>query len=203
MLIKFYEKGTRQSDIDRVVRILEGGGLAVLPTDGYYALCCSALKTKAVENVCRLKGINPQKNRLSLICYNLSTISGYTRLDDARFRVLKRHLPGPFTFILPGANKLPKIFWGRKEVGIRMPKNKIAVDLAQSLGAPLLAASLPVDEGKDEAYFINPELIEETLRREVDVVVDGGEGRNVVTTIVDMTGDEWQIVRQGEGIFND
>ena len=203
MLIRFYEKGTRQSDIDRVVRLLEDGGLAVLPTDGYYALCCNALKTKAVEEVCRLKGINPQKNRLSIICYDLSTISGYTRLDDARFKVLKRHLPGPFTFILPGANRLPKIFWGRKEVGIRMPENKIIVSLAQSLGAPLLAASLPVSEDEDEAYFVNPELIEERLGRMVDVVVDGGEGRMVVSTIVDLTGEEWEVVRQGEGIFDD
>lgn len=201
MLIKFYERDNRQSDIDRVVKILEEGGLAVLPTDGYYALCCNAMKTKAVENVCRLKGINPEKNRLSLICYDLSTISNYTQLDDARFKVLKRHLPGPFTFILPGTHKLPKIFWGRKEVGIRMPENKIVVSLAKALGVPLLAASLPIDEGGDEGYFVNPELINEALGERVDVIVDGGMGRAMVTTVVDLTSDEWQVIRQGEGEF--
>lgn len=197
MILKLYNNGNSPQDLKRVTDVLDQGGIVVLPTDTVYALACNALKERAVEQICRLKGIDPKKNHLSIICYDLSTVSRYVRLDDAAFRLLKRNLPGPFTFILPATRKLPKIFQGRREVGIRMPDNPIAMAVAAAVDAPLMVSSVPLREGLDEAYVTVPELIDEQMGTSVDLVIDGGEGGTEGSTVIDCTGTEPVIVRAG------
>ena len=199
MLLKLYEDHNTFDDLERVTDILNDGGTFIFPTDCKYAIGCHALKPHAVEYVCKLKGINPEKNRLSMICYDLSSISEFTRLDNATFKLIRRNVPGPFTFILKGTNKLPKIFSGRKEVGIRMPNNPIIMEIARHLEAPVLTASLPVPGNEEDEYFTNPELIDEMFGEQVDLVIDGGLGHNAESTIMDCTGTEPEIVRQGIG----
>ena len=134
-----------------------------------------------------------------MICYDLHNISEFAKMDDTTFKLIRKNVPGAFTFILPGLNKLPKVFQGRKEVGIRMPNNSIIMDIVRQLDAPILTASLPVPDGEDDDYFTNPELIDEMFGDKVDLVIDGGTGRNEKSTIVDCTGSQPEIVRQGIG----
>ncbi len=201
MLLKFYDDHNSYEALQSVADLLNDGGTFIFPTDGRYAIGCHALKTHAVEAVCRLKGVNPMKNRLSIICYDLSSISEFTRMDNDIFKLVKKNVPGPFTFILPGANKLPKIFMGRKEVGIRMPNNSIIMDITQHLEAPVLTASLPVPDDEEDEYYTNPELIDEMFGNMVDLVIDGGTGRNIESTIVDCTQRPPVVTRQGAGIL--
>lgn len=199
MLVKLYEKDNDPKVMETVTGILDDGGIIIYPTDTVYAIGCHALKERAVEKICRIKGIDPRKNNLSIICYDLSGISHYARMDNATFKLMKRNLPGPFTFILEGTSKLPKIFRNRKEVGIRMPDNPIVMDIARHLGAPLMTASLPCGEGEDNGYLTDPGLIEEKWGGTADIVIDGGEGRLGYSTIVDCTSSDYRIVRQGDG----
>ena len=199
MLLRLYEDHNTYEDLQRVTDTLNDGGLFIFPTDCRYAIGCNALKPHAVEAVCKLKGINPMKNRLSMICYDLHNISEFAKMDDTTFKLIRKNVPGAFTFILPGLNKLPKVFQGRKEVGIRMPNNSIIMDIVRQLDAPILTASLPVPDGEDDDYFTNPELIDEMFGDKVDLVIDGGTGRNEKSTIVDCTGSQPEIVRQGIG----
>lgn len=201
MLIKYYSNGDNERAISQAVRVLTDGGIVIYPTDSVYAIGCHALKERAVEKVCRIKGINPAKNRLSVICYDLSAISQYARISNSVFKLMKKNLPGPFTFILPGLSTLPKVFRGRgSEVGIRMPDHPFLRQLLERLDAPILTASLP-PVGEEMEYTTNADLIEETFGQQVDMVIDGGEGVPGVTTVVDCTGDEPEIVRQGKGIL--
>lgn len=198
MLIKIYPENPNQKEIDKVVNILRDGGLVIYPTDTVYAIGCDALNVRAVERICQMKGINPQKSNLSIICYDLSNISEYAKVSNAAFKLMKKHLPGPFTFILPTSSELPKIYKNRKEVGIRVPDNNIIRTLVQSLGNPILTMSIH-DEDELIEYATDPELIHEKYNRQVDVVIDGGYGETEPSTVVDCTTDDFKILRQGKG----
>ncbi len=199
MLLKLYHKNNHPDDLQRVVDILNDGGIIIYPTDTMYAIGCHGLKERAIERICRLKELDARKNNLSIICYDLSTISEYAKVDNRTFKLMKRNLPGPFTFILNGTNRLPKIFRNRKEVGIRMPGNEIVKEITRLLDAPLMTATLPVADDEEPEYQTNPELIDEKFGHFVDLVIDGGIGELEPSTIVDCTGDEFQILRQGKG----
>lgn len=199
MLLKLYNKNNNPADLQRVVDLLNDGGLIIYPTDTMYAIGCHGLKERAIERICRLKGIDPKKNNLSIICYDLSSISEYAKVDNATFKLMKRNLPGPFTFILNGTTRLPKIFRNRKEVGIRMPDNPIIQEIARLLDAPIMTTTLPHEEHDDIEYVTDPELIDEKWGNQVDLVIDGGIGGTEGSTVVDCTQSEAEIVRQGAG----
>ena len=160
MLVRIYPENPNQKEIDKVVKVLQDGGLVVYPTDTVYAIGCDALNVRAVEKICQMKGVNPQKSNLSIICYDLSNLSEYAKVSNAAFKLMKKHLPGPFTFILPTSSELPKIYKNRKEVGIRVPDNNITRTLVQSLGNPILTMSIR-DEDEVIEYTTDPELIHE------------------------------------------
>ena len=149
MLLKLYDKNNNPQDLQRIIDILNDGGLIIYPTDTMYAIGCHGLKERAIERICRIKEIDPRKNNLSIICYDLSSISEYAKVDNNVFKLMKHNLPGPFTFILNGTNRLPKIFRNRKEVGIRMPNNNIIREIARLLDAPIMTTTLPYDEDED------------------------------------------------------
>ncbi|HCO68174.1 MAG TPA: threonylcarbamoyl-AMP synthase [Dysgonomonas sp.] len=197
MLVKLYNENPNRKEIDKVVGILQEGGLIIYPTDTVYAIGCDALNVRAVEKVCRIKGLNPAKNNLSIICYDLSGVSEYAKMDNSVFKLLKKNLPGPFTFILKTASSLPKIYKDRKTVGIRIPDNNIIRDIVNMLGNPIMTTSLKDHE--ESEYLTDPELIYEEYGSTVDMVIDGGYGETEVSTVVDCTGDEPVIVRQGKG----
>lgn len=199
MLKKLYEKNNSPRDMAEIVRILNEGGLLIYPTDTVYAIGCHALKERAVERICKLKGIDPTKNNLSIICYDLKHISEYAKVDNEAFKLMKRNLPGPFTFVLPTSNRLPKIFRGRKEVGIRVPDNDIVREICRLLEAPLMTTSLPYDEDDDIEYLTTPELIDEKWGEKVDMVIDGGVGGTFPCTVVSLMDNEVEILRQGVG----
>ena len=196
MLIKLYEKNNNPKDLARIVEVLEEGGIIIYPTDTMYAIGCHALKERAIERICRLKGLDPRKNNLSIICYDLSNISEYAKVDNNTFKLMKRNLPGAFTFILNAGSRLPKIFKNRKEVGIRIPEHNAIREICQLLDAPILTTTLPLDNGEDIA---TPELIDEKFGSEVDLILDGGIGGTEPSTIVNCTEGEAEIVRQGKG----
>jgi tRNA threonylcarbamoyl adenosine modification protein (Sua5/YciO/YrdC/YwlC family) len=198
MLIKLYEENPNKREIARIVAVLQDGGIIIYPTDTVYALGCDALNVKAVEKICKIKGINPQKSNLSIICPNLSNISEYAKVSNPVFKLMKRNLPGPFTFILVATGSLPKIYKNRKEVGIRVPGNKIIITLTEELGNPILTTSVR-DKDDFMEYSVDPELIEEEYGSIVDVVIDGGYGGLDPSTVVDCTGEEIEIIRQGKG----
>lgn len=199
MLLKLYSKNNNPQDLQQVVDLLNDGGLLIYPTDTMYAIGCHGLKERAIERICRLKGIDPKKSNLSIICYDLSSISEYAKVDNNTFKLMKRNLPGPFTFILNGTTRLPKIFRNRKEVGIRMPDSPIIQEIARLLDAPIMGTTLPHDEQEEVEYCTDPELIDEKWGDVVELVIDGGIGSTELSTIVDCTGDEPEIVRQGAG----
>jgi len=201
MLIKIYPENPNQKEIDKVVKALQDGGLVIYPTDTVYAIGCDALNVRAVEHICRLKGVNPLKSNLSIICYDLSNLSEYAKVDNTAFKMMKKNLPGPFTFILPTSNELPKIYKNRKEVGIRVPDNNIIRTLVQALGNPILTMSIR-DEDEVMEYSTDPELIHEKYENEVDIVIDGGYGGFEASTIVDCTCEPYEIIRQGKGKLN-
>ena len=203
MLLKLYEKNNNPKDLDRIIETLQEGGLIIYPTDTMYAIGCHGLKERAIERICRLKDIDPKKNTLSIICYDLSKVSEYAKVDNTTFKLMKRNLPGPFTFILNTGNRLPKIFRNRKEVGIRIPDNNIIREICRLLDAPILTTTLPLEEGEEIEYITTPELIEEKFGNQVDLVIDGGIGGIEPSTIVDCTNEEAEIVRQGKGILNE
>ena len=200
MLIKLYETNPNLRAIYPIIAILKEGGIVIYPTDTVYAMGCDALNVRAIEKICKIKGINPQKTNLSIVCSDLSNISEYARVNNAVFKVMKKHLPGPFTFILNATNNLPKIYKNRKEVGIRVPDNNIVRMLVKELGNPLLSTSV---RDKDDIleYSTDPELIEEEYGHLVDAVIDGGYGGLEPSTIVDCTGDEIKVLRQGKGVI--
>ncbi|MDR2919484.1 MAG: threonylcarbamoyl-AMP synthase [Tannerella sp.] len=200
MLLKVYPENPNSKEIHKVAKILQDGGLIIYPTDTLYAIGCDALNVRAVENICRIKGVNPQKSNLSIICYDLSNVSEYAKVSNAAFKLMKKHLPGPFTFILPTSNELPKIYKNRKEVGIRVPDNMIARELVNALGNPMLSMSLRDDEEQIE-YTTDPELIHEKYSHQIDLVIDGGYGDTEASTIIDCTSDDFEIIRQGKGIL--
>ncbi|MCD7974015.1 MAG: threonylcarbamoyl-AMP synthase [Candidatus Azobacteroides sp.] len=198
MLVKIYNQNPNTKEITRVVNILQEGGLVVYPTDTVYAIGCDALNVRAVEKICKIKGIDPKKANFSIICYDLSDISEYVKVNTPTFKLMKKNLPGPFTFILNTNNTLPKIFKNRKTVGIRVPDNNIIRELVRELGNPILT-TLIHDEDDIIEYATDPELIHDKYENIVDIVIDGGYGEVEPSTIVDCTGDEPVITRQGKG----
>lgn len=199
MLLKLYEKNNSPADLQRIIDLLNDGGILIYPTDTMYAIGCHGLKERAIERICRLKGIDPKKNNLSIICYDLSKVSEYAKVDNATFKLMKRNLPGAFTFILNGTTRLPKIFRNRKEVGIRMPDHPIIREIARLLDAPIMTTTLPHNEDEEMEYCTDPELIDEKFGDTVDLIIDGGIGGMEGSTIVDCTHGEAEIVRQGVG----
>ncbi|MDR1202898.1 MAG: threonylcarbamoyl-AMP synthase [Tannerellaceae bacterium] len=198
MLIKIYDENPNQREIRKVAEVLREGGLVIYPTDTVYAMGCDAMNVRAVEKICQLKGINPQKSNLSIICYDLSNISEYAKVSNAAFKLMRKNLPGPFTFILPTSSELPKIYKNKKEVGIRVPDNNIVRQLVNELGNPIMTTSIRDDDEVIE-YTTDPELIYEKYENQVDIVIDGGYGGIEPSTVVDCTTDDFEIIRQGKG----
>lgn len=203
MILKLYDKNNNPDDLQRIVDTLEEGGIIIYPTDTMYAIGCHALKERPIERICKLKNIDPRKHSLSIICYDLSNISEYARVSNATFKLMKRTLPGPFTFILNADSRLPKIFRNRKEVGIRVPDNNIIREICRMLNAPILTTTLPLKEGEDIEYVTDPELIDEKFGDKVDWVIDGGIGGIEPSTVINCCGDEPEVVRQGKGRLED
>ena len=199
MLIRLYDKDNDPSVMAQIKDVLEDGGIIIYPTDTMYAIGCHALKERAVEKICRIKDTDPRKNNLSIICYDLSEISRYARIGNATFKLMKKNLPGPFTFILEGTSKLPKIFRSRKEIGVRMPDNGVIMAIARELGAPIMTSTIPYDEDEDPGYATDPELIYEKWGRTADITIDGGQGSLALSTVVDCTSPDFSIIRQGAG----
>lgn len=203
MLLKLYNENNNSDDIDEVVEMLRDGALIIYPTDTVYAIGCDALNIRAVEKICQMKHIDPRKNNLSIICSDLSNISEYAKVDNTTFKLMKRNLPGPFTFILQGSTKLPKIFRNRKEVGIRVPDNNIIREICKALDAPILTTTVPFNNEEDPEYATNPELMEEKWANYIDLVIDGGIGGIYPSTIINCQDGEPKIIRQGKGILQE
>jgi tRNA threonylcarbamoyl adenosine modification protein (Sua5/YciO/YrdC/YwlC family) len=197
--IKIYPDKPNEAAIAKVVKVLRDGGLVIYPTDTVYGLGCDITNTKALERIAKIKGIKLEKANFSFICNDLSNISDYVRqIDTATFKLLKKALPGPYTFILPGNNNLPKDFKKKTTVGIRVPDNSIALEIVRQLGNPIVSTSIRDDDDVIE-YTTDPELIFEKWQHLVDLVIDGGYGDNVGSTIIDLSGDEPIVVREGKG----
>ncbi len=200
MLLRIYESNPNSRHIRMVADVLEKGGLIVCPTDTVYAIGCDIKAYRAIEKIARLKGTDPQNPDMSLIFHDMSQLSEYTVIhDNTLFKLLKRNLPGPFTFIVQANNQIPKLFKNRKKtVGIRIPDNNIVLEIVRELGRPIMTASVH-DPDEVIEYTTDPELIYEKYRDFADIVIDGGCGRNEASTIVDCTSDEIVILRQGLG----
>jgi tRNA threonylcarbamoyl adenosine modification protein (Sua5/YciO/YrdC/YwlC family) len=200
MLIKIYPENPSPKYIQQVVESLKKGGLIIYPTDSVYAIACDLYQPKAVVKLAQLKGIKPEKANFSLICADLSHLSEFAKpLDNAVFKIMKKALPGPYTFILEASNKVPKIFQhNKKKIGIRVPDNAIALEIVKELGNPLVSTSVKDDDEIIE-YTTDPELIHERYKDYVDYVVDGGFGKNEASTVLDCSGNEIEIIREGIG----
>lgn len=199
MLLKMYDENPSHKHILQVVDVLKKGGIIIFPTDTVYGLGCDIHHHKAVERVARLKGLDFKTAKFSFICYDLSSLSEYTKqVDTPVYKIMRRNLPGPFTFILHASNKVPKILKNKKKtVGIRVPDNNIVRDIVQELGNPILTTSVHNDDDILD-YIADPELIYEKYRDQVDIVIDGGFGKVQGSAIVDCTKDEYEIIREGE-----
>lgn len=202
MLIRIYNDNPNTKHIRQIVDLLEDGGIIIYPTDTVYAMGCDISATKSIEKIARFKGLNPKNPELSLIFHDMSQLSEYTVIHDNNiFKLLKRNLPGPFTFIVQANNQIPKMFKNKKKtVGIRIPDNNIVLELVRELGRPIITTSIH-DQDEVIEYTTDPELIYEKFRDFADAVIDGGFGKNEASTVVDCTGDEIEVVRQGPGIL--
>ncbi|MFQ3579013.1 MAG: L-threonylcarbamoyladenylate synthase [Bacteroidales bacterium] len=200
--IKLYNENPNPRQIQKVIDILKNDGVIIYPTDSVYGLGCDITKPKAVERVAKIKGVTIEKANFSFICYDLSHISDFAKtIDNRTFKLLKRNLPGPFTFILEATGNVPKIFKNKKKtIGIRVPDNNICREIVKHLGNPLLTTSIRDDDEIIE-YTTDPELIKEKYNNLVDAIIDGGYGHNTPTTVVDCTNGDFTIVRQGIGIL--
>lgn len=197
--IKIYPDNPNEKEIQKVVKILKDGGLIIYPTDTVYGLGCDITNTKALEKIAKIKGIKLEKANFSFICSDLSNLSDYVKqIDTSTFKILKRSLPGPYTFILPGNNNLPKEFKKKSTVGIRVPDNEIVLEIVRKLGNPIVSTSIK-DEDDVIEYTTDPELIFEKWQNIVDAVIDGGYGDNVASTVIDLSGHEPEIIREGKG----
>lgn len=198
--IKIWNDSPSDKQLDEITEVLDQGGIMVYPTDTLYAIGCDALNPRAVEKICRLKNINPEKSNLSIVCSDISMAADYSKIDNRAFRILKENTPGPFTFLFRALSSLPRAFKGRKMVGIRIPDSNLSRAIAERLGRPLLTTSIEFD---DNDYAVNPDLIAEKYEPDTDLFVEGEEGDTEPSTIVDMTGDTPDIIRQGKGILAD
>jgi tRNA threonylcarbamoyl adenosine modification protein (Sua5/YciO/YrdC/YwlC family) len=200
MLIKIYPDNPNEKFIQQVVDVLKKGGIIIYPTDTVYGMGCDISNSKAIEKICKIRGIKPEKANFSIICYDLSHISDFTRqIDNETFRVIKKALPGPFTFIFNANKNVPKLLSSNKKtVGIRVPDNTIAREIVKMLGNPIISTSIHDDDEIIE-YSTDPELIHEKYKDMVDLVIDGGYGDNEPSTIVDCSEGNFEIIRQGKG----
>lgn len=196
--MKIWNDEASERQLSEMCRDLEAGQTMILPTDTLYAIACDALNAKAIDRICRLKGINPEKTNLSIICSDISMAAEYARFDNYAFKLLRDNTPGPFTFLFKSASTLPKAFKGRKVVGVRIPDSKICRDIVERLGHPILSTSI---EYSDSDYAINPELIAEEYHDKVDFFIEGADGDMEPSTIVDCTGSEPVITREGKGLL--
>jgi len=197
--IKIYNENPNPKEIDKVVSVLKNGGLIIYPTDTVYGLGCDITNTKGLERIARIKNIKLAKANLSFICNDLSHMSDYVKqIDTPTYKILKRALPGAYTFVLPGNNNLPRAFKNKKTVGIRVPDNNIIREIVKELGNPIISTSIR-DEDDVIEYTTDPELIYEKWQNIVDLVIDGGYGGNQPSTVIDLSKDEIEIVREGKG----
>lgn len=198
-LIRIYEENPNPKDIKKVVDILRNGGLIIYPTDTVYGLGCDITNTSALEKIAQIKNVKLDKANFSFICEDLSNLSDYVKqIDTQTFKILKRNLPGPYTFILPGNSNLPNVFKKKKTVGIRVPDNNICKALVKELGNPIISTSIRDDDEVIE-YTTDPELILEKWDKLVDVVIDGGYGDNMPSTVIDLTTSTPEVIREGKG----
>jgi tRNA threonylcarbamoyl adenosine modification protein (Sua5/YciO/YrdC/YwlC family) len=200
MLIRIHPENPQARQLTMVKACLDDGGIIAYPTDTIYGLGCSILHHEAVEKICAIKKVDPEKAQLSFICADLSDLSAYAKsIDNALYRILKKTLPGPFTFILPASKQVPKILQSKKKtIGLRIPNNKIALSIIETLGHPILSASFPGENVED---YTDPEIIYENWSNQIDMVVDGGIGGMVPSTVIDCTTDEYVLLRQGLGVW--
>ena len=202
MLLHVHPDNPNPRHIKTIVECLQDGGVIIYPTDTIYGLGCNIFQHKAIERIARIKQVEPEKAQLSFVCYDLSDLSKYTRsISTPLYRLLKNYLPGPYTFILPASREVPKILQSKKStIGLRVPDNNIARTIVRELGSPILSASLP---GEMVEEYTDPELIYENFKNRVDIVVDGGMGNMMPSTVVDCTTDEYTVIRQGAGVWNE
>ncbi len=197
--IKIYEENPNPRAIGKVVDVLKKGGLIIYPTDTVYGLGCDINNVRALQKIAQIKGVKLENANFSFICHDLSHLSDYVKqIDTTTFKILKRALPGPYTFILPGARTLPSAFKKKKTVGIRVPNNSIVIDIVKELGNPIVSISL---RDKDEIveYSTDPELIYDEWKNRVDLIINAGYGGNEASTIIDFSNDEPEIIREGKG----
>lgn len=197
--IKIYEENPSSREIEKAVNVLKKGGLIIYPTDTVYGLGCDITNIRALERVAKIKGVKLEKSNFSFICHDLSNLSDYVKqIDNATFKLLKRALPGPYTFVLPSAKSLPNPFKKKKTVGIRVPDNNIAIEIVKKLGRPIISTSIR-DEDEIIEYTTDPELIREKWNDLVELVIDGGYGDNEPSTIIDVSKGDITIIREGKG----
>ena len=197
--IKLYNENPNEKEIAKIVEVLRNGGLIIYPTDTVYGLGCDITNTKALEKIARIKGVKLEKANFSFVCSDLKNLSDYVKqIDSSTFKLLKRALPGAYTFIMQGNNNLPKDFKKKKTVGIRVPNNLIARTIVERLGNPIVSTSI-YDEDDVIEYTTDPELIFEKWQNLVDIVIDGGYGDNTASTVIDLSGDELVVIREGKG----
>ena len=200
-MIRLFDDNPNLNTISKIVEVLRNGGVIIYPADTVYALGCDIFQSKALEKICRIKGVDIKKANRSVMCDSLKQISEFTKMDDDTFKLIKKNTPGPFTFILNGNNKLPKLFKERKTIGIRIPNRNLVKVIVEELGNPIFTTSLRID-GQDPDYEVNAELIKEKYGSRVDLIIDGGIGVDNLSTVVDCTGDDFEIIRQGVGELN-
>ncbi|HBJ76594.1 MAG TPA: threonylcarbamoyl-AMP synthase [Porphyromonadaceae bacterium] len=201
-MIKLYKKNPNERLLMEVVEVLKKGELIIYPTDTLYAIGCDALNARAVEEICKFKGIDPKKTNLSIVCDSISRANEYAKIDNRYFSVLKKNTPGAFTFIFNSNHKLPKVFRGRKNIGIRIPDNEITLSLVRLLDRPLLTTSVRNLKEPDE-YLTYTEEINEQYKNRISTIIDGDECLPQPSTIVDCTGEEIKILREGAGFFRE
>jgi tRNA threonylcarbamoyl adenosine modification protein (Sua5/YciO/YrdC/YwlC family) len=201
MLISIHPDNPQARQLSMVKECLENGGIIAYPTDTIYGLGCDIFHPEAIEKICAIKKVNPEKANLSFICSDLSDLSLYAKaIDNSLFRILKKALPGPFTFILPASKQVPKILQSKKKtIGLRIPNNNIALSIIKTLGHPILSASFPGENIED---YTDPEIIFEHWGKQIDMVVDGGIGGIIPSTVVDCTSDTYEVIRQGAGVWD-
>ena len=201
MLLHLHPENPQPRNISTIVKVLSEGGIIIYPTDTIYGLGCDIFQHKAIDRICRIKNMDPQKAQLSFVCYDLSDLSQYTKsISTPLYRLLKHYLPGPYTFILPASKEVPKILQSKKNtIGLRIPDNLIARTIVKELGHPILSTTLP---GTMVEEYTDPELMHDNFEKLVDVVADGGIGGMIPSTVIDCTGDEPVLVRQGAGVWD-
>ena len=203
MLLKIHPDDPEVRKISQVVEVLQAGGIIIYPTDTVYGIGCDITNHQAVERVCKLRRLDPQRAMLSLICKDISQVAEYAwQLDNELFRLMKKNFPGPFTFILKSSNAVPKLFKNRKRtVGVRVPDNHIALALVEALGRPILSSSLKIEDSPEDfdEYYTDPIDVHDIFQNQVNLVIDGGIGGNIPSTLVDCTKDEFELIREGAG----